>query len=267
MQKTRLERLFLSNRRCDKKGLIVFVNAGDPDIDVTKQIIKVLDYNNVDAVELCVPFPNSFTDGEIILRSHSRALKNNISLDNVLEMVTSLRKKCKIPIVLLADYSHTVKPIGLEPFLYACKQAQLDGTLVHCLPPLLLEKYQSLSNSIGLDPIYSLYPKSNVEKRQKIFKIAHGFIYLVTTYGRTGKSKTTSNEIVNYIKTIRAETTHPLAVGFGIKTANDLKVMYKLGADAVIVGSAITSVIEQNLENQKEMMHALTSFVQNLVSV
>ncbi len=264
MQKNRIENLFLANRDVGKKGLIVFVNAGDPDLDATRQIIKVLDYNRVDVVELCVPFPNSFTDGEIILRSHQRALENDTSFYDVLGMVGELRKECNIPIVLLADYSYTVKPLGMNSFLNACKKSRIDGTLVHCLPPLLLEKYQSLSSSIGLETIFSLYPKSTTEKREKVYEETQGFIYLVTTYGKTGRTIVNDNDIISYIERVRSETSQPLAVGFGIQTADDLNVIYQSGADAVVIGSAVSSIIAQNSINHEQILHSVNSFLQNL---
>ncbi len=260
----RIERRFSENRSQNKKGLIVFVNAGDPDLDTTKRIIRLLDYNQTDVVELCVPFPNSFTDGEVILRSHERAIAGGVVLNDVLEMIADLRKTCKIPIVLLADFSHTVKPMGTENFLKACKDAQVDGTLIHCLPPLLLKAYHEMSFSLELEMILSLYPKTDQKKREEVYRIARGFIYLVSTYGKTGKSKSFSSDIVSHIEKIRSETSSPLAVGFGVKTSADLELLYNTGTDAVIIGSAVTLIIEENLENQEDMLHCINLFIQQL---
>jgi tryptophan synthase alpha chain len=261
---TRLEKLLTTNRSRKKKGLIVFVNSGDPDLSATHRIIGLLEKNDVDAVELCVPFPNSFTDGEIILRSHQRALRNNVSLDDVLTMVAETRRTCKVPIVLLADYSHSVKPIGIEAFLTACRKAHVDGTLVHCLPPLLASAYHHQSKIMGLAAVSSLYPNSSEATRHKVYDTASGFIYLVTTYGRTGGNQWHSNTVVAYLKRVRAETTLPLAVGFGIRTRQDLDLLYEVGMDAGIIGSAITAIIEQYRENHSEMLRQINSFLQSI---
>jgi len=255
MEQGRLQKIFLANRKLKKKGLIVFVNAGDPDLCTTKQIIKILQYNKVDAVELCVPFPNSFTDGEVILRSHTRALAHNKTFYDVLGMIADLRTTCDIPIVLLADFSHTVRPIGLEEFIKACKWVGVDGTMIHCLPPLLADEYSSLSSEWDLETIFSLYPKTSPEKRREIYNKTRGFIYLVTTYGKTGKSKKLSNEVLSFLQTVREETSLPLAVGFGIKTNEHVKQLYHAGTDAVIIGSAITSIIETNLDTMERAAH------------
>jgi tryptophan synthase alpha chain len=264
MTLTRLEKLLTVNRSRKKKGLIVFINSGDPDLNATRRIIGILEKNNVDAVELCVPFPNSFTDGQVILRSHQRALRNNVSLDDVLAMVAETRRTCKIPIVLLADYSHSVKPIGMEAFLTACRKVHIDGTLIHCLPPLLAGAYHQQSKMMGLAAVSSLYPNSSEATRRKVYASASGFIYLVTTYGRTGGNQWQSSAVVAYLKRVRAETTLPLAVGFGIRTRQDLDALYQAGMDAGIIGSAITAIIEQHLESRSEIFHRINLFLQSI---
>ena len=237
----------IGSRRQGKTELIFFVNAGDPNMDVTYEILKVLAQRGVAAVELCVPFPNSLTDGPLIRQSHERALENGVEFEAVLELVRKVRKELDLAIVLLADYSHTVQPLGLQLFLQKSADAGASATLIHCLPGAWREAYVEHSHKLGLGRIMSFFVGSDESVRNKAYREALGFIYVVSRFGRTGNRVSFDEAVLDQLKAIRLETDKPLAIGFGVKTAADVEALRSCGADAVIIGSAGTAVVERNL--------------------
>lgn len=261
----KIESAFLDNRAQGRKSLAAFINTGDPDLETSKNIIRVLERSGADVVELGVPFPHSFTDGEVILRSHERALKKGIRLEHALETVESLRSYSKIPILLMAEFGHSVRPYGLKTFLSLCNGAGVDGVLVHCLPPYLLQEYCELAADYSLDTIFSLYPKTPIKTREGIYRIAKGFIYLVTYYGKTGGGKLISETTLSYLSKVRQETSLPLAAGFGVKTPADLEMIYRTGIDGGIIGSAFVSLIEKNINDRDAMLNDIGTFCDSLL--
>ena len=259
-----LKTQLLKNRINQKRGLITYVNGGDPDLETTKEIILFLAEKEVDIIELGVPFSDSITDGPQILRSHERALKNEVMFEDIMELVREIRTECNIPIVLLADYSYTVKPRGFNYFLSACHCAGVNGILIHCLPPLLEDEYVSLAKKHKLETVFSLYPATNKIKREAVYKKTSGFIYLVSYYGRTGAFSGLGHETVDFLNKIRSETHLPLAVGFGVKTVNDLELIYSANADAAIIGSPITKITEQNMNNKARLFSELERYITEL---
>ena len=146
MRGQELERSLLTSRRDAKTELVFFVNAGDPCPEVTFDMLRVLAQHKGAAVELCVPFPRSLTDGPLIRASHQRALINGMALPTVLKLVTRARAELDLAIVLLADYGHTVEPLGLERFLQESFSAGASATLIHCLPPARRQAYVVVTN-------------------------------------------------------------------------------------------------------------------------
>lgn len=243
-----LEEHFYANRRIGRKGLIVFLNAGDPCVEVTLDLLHVLERCNVDAVELCVPFANSVTDGAVIRRSHERALAAGVGWSEVLALVRRARSEVAVPIILLADYSYTVRPVGLETFLRACRAVCAQATLIHGLPPRLRYRYLERSEELGLDRILSFFVESSHEVREAAYQAARGFVYVASHYGRTGARITFDNRLIARLNQIRGETLKPLAVGFGVRTAENLQVLYQAGIDAAVIGSVVAEAMETALE-------------------
>lgn len=237
----------ISSRSQGKTELIFFVNAGNPNLDVTYEMLKVLSQRGVAAVELCVPFPKSLTDGPLIRQSHKRALENGVDFEAVLELVRKARKQLDLAIVLLADYSHTVRPLGMQSFLERSADAGASATLIHCLPGSGREAYVEQSDQLGLGRVMSFFVGSDESVRTAAYRETLGFIYVVSRFGRTGNRVSFDATVLDQLKAIRLETDKPLAVGFGVKTAADVEALRSCGADAVIIGSAGTAVIERNL--------------------
>ncbi len=255
------------SRQQGKTELIFFVNAGDPNLEVTYEMLKVLARQGLVAVELCVPFPKSLTDGPLIRESHKRALNNGVDFAKVLELAAKVREELDLSIVILADYSHTVQPLGLENFLERCEHAGASATLIHCLPPLLRKAYVDHSEQIGLGRIMSFFVGSDEKTRVSAYRESLGFIYVVSRFGRTGNRVNFDTDVLEQLSAIRAETGKPLAVGFGVKTKEDIEALRSGGADAVIIGSAATSVVERNLASPEKIPAEFEKLVRDFASV
>jgi len=259
-----LEQTFLTSRRHARIELVFFVNAGDPSVAVTFEMLRVLARRKVAAVELCVPFPKLLTDGALIRASHQRALVNGIDLPTVLKLVARARDELGIAIVLLADYGHTVEPLGLARFLRACHSAGAHATLIHGLQQTKRQAYVEESEGLGLGRIMSFFAGSHERVRQAAYRETEGFIYVVSRFGRTGQKAGFDTVMLNRLIGIRSETDKPLAVGFGVKTANDIATLRRAGADAAIIGSAATAVVQNHIENPARITAALDELVRQL---
>lgn len=262
-----IEQCLLNNRQTKRKGFIAFLNAGDPDLGTTQDIIVALERCDVDVIELGVPFPDSCTDGDTILRSHKRALQKGVNLEAVLEMVSELRKRSRIPLVLMADYGSTVKARGIDAFLRQSKQNGIDGVLLHCLPPFLTTHYRDASEQYGLETIFSLYPQTEEAKRKSIYAAANGFLYLVSKYGKTGSGGVFTEQVLAYFEKVRRETALPLVVGFGVNSADDVRTIFNTGVDGVVIGSGLVEVIETQRNDKAKMLSEIRALFRRLKNV
>ncbi len=249
-----LENLMLARRQQCKTELIFFVNAGDPNLAITYEMLSILAHRGVAAVELCVPFPRSLTDGPLIRRSHQRALEaSTVDLTEVLKLAKRARKNLGLSIVLLADYGHTVQPLGMDEFLYRCVDAEVSATLIHCLPPVWRSEYVQQSAQYGIGRIMSFFAGSDEATRNAAYQEAMGYLYVVSRFGRTGNKVNFDRSVLDQLAAIRNQTQKPLAVGFGVKNATDISVLRAVGADAVIIGSAATAIVEKQLATPKNI--------------
>lgn len=244
-----LEARLIQNRNNNQRNLTVFLNSGDPNLETTVELIQVCGDNGVDVIELGVPFANSFTDGETLIRSHERAIANGVTFETVIEMLEGLKGKCKASIVLLVDFSYTVKERGVQYVVEKAAAAGAEGILMHGLPPLFIEDYVKQATAHNIAPIFSLYPQSNPEKMAETLARAKGFIYLVSVYGRTGNAiDFLDPKIRSFYANVRKSTNVPLMAGFGVRNVEDIsKIFTASELDGVIMGSQIAKLIEQNI--------------------
>lgn len=263
---SRIENVLNKNRLNNRRNLVTYLNSGDPTLAITASLIRQCHENGVDLIELGVPFPNSFTDGKTVINSHKRALKNKVTFEDVIEMVKYLRTDCQVPIVLLADFSHTVKPRGIEYIVKQCADAGIDGILLHGLPPLYITDYLQQTKAYNIDPIFSLYPNSSKEMIDKVVNISSGFIYLVSQYGRTGGIiDFTSKQLNQFYTSVRQATSIPLMAGFGIKGLNDMNTIFTHSqVDGVIMGSAICHIIESSESDLIEIQDKVKRYLNSI---
>lgn len=257
---------FFTQRPSGEPGLALFLNAGDPPLPVLADVVRMLDEQRVDCLELAVPFPNSFTDGPVVRRSAERALTRGVGLPEVLgflaEVVPDLHH---LKIVLLVDWSHTVKPTSLPDFLGRVRDSAAHALLVHGLPPRLRPQYYDLAGQLRLPLVSTCYANSAPAVQEESARQASAYLYLVAHYGRSGTAPAAGYDtLAGVLPALRANTTAPIAVGFGVRDRGDVLALQAIGADAVIVGSAGVSVVDSCSERPSMVAGALSEFVRRL---
>jgi tryptophan synthase alpha chain len=225
-----------------QKALIPYVTAGDPDMGTTEQIIHTLVANGADLIEVGVPFSDPMADGPTIQAASSRALSSGTTLAKVLQMVRRVREHTNVPIVLMGYYNPVFK-FGPERFALEAAEAGVDGVLLVDLPPEEAGEIHTCLQSAGIASITLLAPTSPPERRRKLAAEADGFIYYVSMTGVTGSAKVDPAAISQEVAELRNQAAVPVAVGFGISSAEDAAAVAAF-ADAVVVGSALVKVIE-----------------------
>jgi len=259
-----LEAAIQQARARDRAEIVFFVNGCDPSPETTLELLRVVRRHGLACVELCVPFPRSITDGPVIRASHDRGLAAGATLEAVLKLAARARGELGLHVVLLADYRHTVLPVGLERFVRSARDSGASATLIHALPPALRPSYVDVSRAAGLGRIMTFFASSPRAVRQAAYDEAEGFVYVVSRLGRTGTAAI-DDSLQAEIRTFRGETAKPLAVGFGVTTRHHVTALLQAGADAVIVGSAGVTTIADHLSRRDDIAPAFDRLVTSLV--
>ena len=231
---------FFADRPKDRPGLALFLNAGDPPLDVFEDLVLMLDENKVDCLELAIPFPNSATDGPTIRASAARALDDGVDREAVLGFVERVVPRLShLKIALLVDWSYSIKPTPMPEFVKMVKATGAHGLLVHGLPPRLREQYYEAAKAVGQPIVTTCYATSEPPVLHEAAEQGSAYIYLVAAYGRSGTvGPPDHGALVPVMEILRAQTDIPIAVGFGVKTREHIEELGAVGADAAIVGSS-----------------------------
>ncbi|MER7491063.1 tryptophan synthase subunit alpha [Streptomyces pharetrae] len=257
---------FFAGRHPNRPGLAVFANAGDPPLATLPDLAAMLDDHGVDCLELAVPFPASPTDGPVIRRSADRALAAGTTLPRVLDAVAAIRPALRrLRIALLADWSHSVKGTDLGHFARSVADAGCDALLLHGLPPRLRAAHYAAARDAALPLVTTCYAVSGPQTVSEAARHASAYVYLVAHYGRSGTHTTAApHQLATTLTALRAQTTSPIAVGFGIRTGADIAALGDLGADAAVVGSAGVARIEQALTQGRDPVEEFAAFIAQL---
>lgn len=242
---SRITNKFKELKSNDKKALITYVTAGDPDLKTTANLVLEMEKAGADIVELGIPFSDPIADGPIIQAAALRSLKAGTNIDLIFEMLDDLRKKTEIPIAFLLYYN-SIYAYGIENFLEKCN-GLVDGLII---PDLPLEESTELKNSLLNYPIdlIPLVALTSEDRINKVVKDANGFVYCVSSLGVTGKRNEFDLTLDKFIGSVRKNTDLPLAIGFGISNEEAIQNLKGL-ADGLIVGSAIVEKIEKGIQN------------------
>jgi len=260
----RIGEKFEDLRARNEKALIVYLTAGDPSLDITKEIILGLERAGVDIIEIGVPFSDPTADGPIIQAASQRALKTGTTLEGVLKMVANIRKTSQIPIVLFG-YFNPIFIYGVEMFVRNAQKAGVDGVLVVDLPPEEAGELRIYSDAAGLDFISLVAPTTGRDRLKTILKSATGFLYYISITGVTGTTAPKIDGIANDIAKIRKMTKMPIAVGFGISNAAQAK---EIGAfaDGIVIGSAVVKLIDEN-QNSSDLIKIVSDYTREIKEV
>ena len=259
----RIVERFARLRQEQQKALIVYIGAGDPDLDATRRLALACDQAGADVLELGVPFSDPLADGLVNQLAAQRGLASGTTPAKVLETVAAIRRHSRIPIVLYI-YFNLVHRQGLAEFVEAAARSGVDGLLALDLPPEEAETYQSLMEAAGLCTIYLIAPTTPESRVALIARHGSGFLYYVSREGVTGMQAQVSASISDRVAAIRAHTDLPIAVGFGISNPDQARLV-AAAADAVVVGSAVVNRIAQH-GGSPELVPQVAAFVQSLAS-
>ncbi|MEE8388920.1 MAG: tryptophan synthase subunit alpha [Acidiferrobacterales bacterium] len=260
---SRLDRRFKSLKKGGRKALIPFVTAGDPQPDVTVNLMHALVKAGADVLELGIPFSDPMAEGPTIQRACERALAHKVSLRDVLGMVKNFREKDAETPVVLMGYLNPIEVVGYETFAREAVTAGADGVITVDLPPEEAEDYLAAFKTHGLDPVFLLAPTSTKERISRIAAVARGFVYYVSLKGITGASHLDMNEVRSKLSEIRKHVSLPLAVGFGIKDAETAAAVAQV-ADAVVVGSALVDRIADLADQPDKILETIPTFLSSL---
>lgn len=246
----------------NKKAFIAFITAGDPSIEKTEEFILTAEKAGADLVEIGIPFSDPIADGPVIQEANVRALKNNVTTDDIFNLVTSVRKKTDIPLVFLT-YLNPIFKYGYERFLTRCQEVELDGLIIPDLPFEEKGELAPLAKQYDVD-IISLIAPTSEQRIKTIAEDSSGFLYIVASMGVTGVRTEIKTDLPSILKAVKTASDTPTAVGFGINTPEQAKTISQY-ADGVIVGSAIVKIIAEHGENAAPYIYEYIASMKNVM--
>jgi tryptophan synthase alpha chain len=263
----RIDARFAALAREGRAGLITFVTAGDPDYDTSLAIAKALPKAGADLIELGMPFSDPMADGPAIQASSQRALKAGQTLKKALAMVRAFRTGDSATPLVLMGYYNPIYVYGVARFLADAKAAGVDGLIVVDLPPEEDEELCLPALKAGIAFIRLATPTTDDQRLPAVLANTSGFVYYVSITGITGSAIPDKSRVIAAVARIKRHTKLPVAVGFGVKSANDAREM-AAASDAVVVGSALVETIRQSLDREgrasKKTVAAVTDLVASL---
>jgi tryptophan synthase alpha chain len=242
---SRIATVFDRLRQQNKKALIPFITAGDPDPTMTVPLMHELVQAGADIIELGVPFSDPMADGPTIQRSSERALKHHVGLKDVLAMVAEFRTSDMSTPVVLMGYANPVESMGYAKFAAKAKECGVDGVLTVDYPPEECAEWVEYLRQQELDAIFLLSPTTPQTRIEQVAQMAQGYVYYVSLKGVTGASHLDLGEVASKLNQLRSHISIPIGVGFGIRDGATSKAVAGL-ADAVVVGSRIIEEIEKS---------------------
>lgn len=224
------------------KAFIPFITCGDPSLEVTEQLVYVMEESGADLIELGIPFSDPTAEGPVIQAANVRALSGGVTTDKIFDMVKRIRKRTGIPMVFMT-YANVVFSYGSERFIRRAAELGMDGLILPDIPFEEKGEFDGLCKQYGLDLVSLIAPTSH-ERIAMIAKEANGFVYCVSSLGVTGVRSAITTDIGGMVSLVKQEKDIPCAVGFGISTPEQAGKMAEV-SDGVIVGSAIVKLCAQ----------------------
>lgn len=254
----RIDQAFARLKRDGGMGLVTYITAGDPDLPRTAQLLRALPGAGADVLEVGVPFSDPIADGPVIQRASERALRSGTTLKGILEMIGRERANIAAPVVLFT-YANPIERIGQEAFLEMAGAAGVDGVLVVDLP---IDEAAPLADGLkrrGMAPVFLVSPTTPGERVERAASFGSGFLYAISRLGVTGVQQDLSGDAASVVSAIRAVSSLPIALGFGISTPGQVRRACEL-ADAAVVGSALVNVIAET-GNHEELTNRACAHV------
>jgi tryptophan synthase alpha chain len=264
MTSTRIDTRFAALKREGRAGLVTFVSAGDPDPQTSLAILKALPGAGADVIELGMPFSDPMSDGPTIQASSQRALTHGQTLVKTLAMVREFRSGDDATPIILMGYFNPIYVHGVDRFLAEAKDAGVDGLIVVDLPPEEDDELCVPALKAGISFVRLITPTTDAARLPAVLSNTSGFVYYVSITGVTGTAKPDFSAVGHAVAAIKRKTPLPVAVGFGVRSADDAAAI-AAGADAVVVGSALVAAIKSSLDQNDAATPATVEAAARLV--
>jgi tryptophan synthase alpha chain len=262
---TRIDRRFSELAREGRAGLVTFLMAGDPDYDTSLALLSALPKAGADVLEIGMPFTDPMADGPAIQAAGQRALKGGQTLKKTLQLVRDFRKnEADTPIVLMGYYN-PIYIYGVDRFLVDARQAGVDGLIIVDLPPEEDAELCLPALKAGLNFIRLATPTTDDRRLPAVLANTSGFVYYVSITGITGSATPNAARVSDAVARIKRHTGLPVAVGFGVRSAQNAREIAQ-GADAVVVGSALIDKLRESLDAQGKATSGTVKAVTTLAS-
>ncbi len=261
---TRIERRFAELKAQGRAGLITFITAGDPDYDTSLAVLKGLPQAGADLIELGMPFSDPMADGPAIQASSQRALKSGQTMKKTLAMVEAFRAIDRTTPLVLMGYFNPIYVYPVDRFVADAVEAGVDGLIVVDVPPEEDTELRPAATAAGLNFIRLATPTTDAKRLPAVLANTSGFVYYVSIAGITGTKAPDLADVKAHVGRIKAHTALPIAVGFGVKTEQQVSAMAEL-AEGVVVGSALVAAIANSLDGDGKATRATPPQVLGLV--
>jgi tryptophan synthase alpha chain len=261
---TRIDKRFAELKRAGRAGLVAFITAGDPDYETSLAILKALPDAGADIIELGMPFSDPMADGPAIQASSQRALKAGQTMHKTLAMLRDFRARDDTTPVVLMGYYNPIYVYPADRFAEDAADAGADGLIVVDMPPEEDAELLPAATAAGLNFIRLATPTTDAKRLPAVLANTSGFVYYVSIAGITGTAAPDIAAVEAHVSRIKAHTSLPIAVGFGVKTEQQVSAIAKI-AEGVVVGSALVTAVAQSLDKEGRAMPATKSQVLGLV--
>ncbi len=262
----RLTQKFEQLKSQNRGGLVTFVTAGDPNPQASEAILHSLSASGADIIELGMPFSDPVADGPAIQLASLRAINAGMTLPKIIQMVKDYRAINQTTPIILMGYYNPIYHYGVDKFIDDCEEAGIDGLIVVDLPPEENDELFIPAKAADIDLIHLITPTTDQSRLETLLEKSSGFLYYVSIAGITGTHSAKEEVIKERVAFIRQGTDLPVAVGFGIKTGDDVEAMTQY-ADAAVVGSSIVNIIEANQDaDSQTLVDLVTQKVKELAS-
>lgn len=260
---SRIAERFSELKQQQRKALVPYVTAGDPEPGVTVPLLHAMVAAGADLLEIGVPFSDPMADGPVIQAAHERALQHHITLHQVLDMVRDFRQQDAATPVILMGYLNPIEVWGYEDFASAAADAGVDGVLTVDMPPEEATDLAGTLQAHGIDAIFLLAPTSDEARMRRVSDMASGFLYYVSFKGVTGANRLDVAAVASKLDEVRQYTDLPVGVGFGISDGESAAQVAGV-ADAVVVGSVLVGQMAERSEQPASIPAALAATVAEL---
>ncbi len=258
----RIDKKFEQLKNEGRKALIIFITAGDPSLEITRQLILEMEQWGVDIIELGIPFSDPLADGPTIQNSSQRALEKKVNLKKILTLIKDVRKKTQIPLVLMS-YLNPIYNFGLVKFAEKCHKVGVDGVIIPDLISEEAKRWEQVAEKVNLATIFLVTPTTKVKRIREIAHHTKGFLYYVSLTGVTGMRDSLDKKIkaeLSLTKKVSGEI--PLACGFGISNDKQAKEIATY-CDGVIIGSAVVKIIDEG-KDKEEILSKTGNFIKHI---